>query len=358
MRTLTLKESRPGISEVLDKCENNPLVARRANEAQERLLNRPDKPVGSWARYRVCAGEDGCMAWPRQIQTIEAFAICSTPGVIRSEWFEFIGWPNGIGLQSPENMPGTMLIDRGTACSFDNVVATVAEPRRIAAIASNVADVDKKITLRYYTSTGQKKYTSIGGVVQEGQQLTLVAPGPPFPGNAANVTSSDVRTDGLYHVVKDVTDYPIYLYEYNPTPIVGPASITKMLAQYEPSETVPIYRKSFVPGFTSMGACAQATGDCTTNKQITALVKLQHVPVVVDNDPFVIGNLAALVLMVTAIRRERQNRFAEAATLKQLAREELDGELSSYLGDGMVSALKVEGDFGCGQPALASYWNW
>jgi hypothetical protein len=357
MRTLTLQQARPTIARVMNNCQSNVLIADRLNEAQERLLNRSDKPLGSFARYRICAGLDGCFTWPRQIQTIEAFAVCKTPGTIRSEWFEFLGWPNGIGLQTAENMPGTMLIDRGTACTFDDVQSSVAQPRRIAVIADNSADVGKKILLRYITSAGQKKYTSISGVVQEGQELTLVAPGPPFPGNAS-VTSSDVATGGLYHVVKDVTEYPVFLYEYNPTAVVGPTSITKMLAQYEPSETVPIYRRSFVPGFTNMGGCANATSDCTTNKQITALVKLQHVPVVVDNDPLVIGNLAALKLMVMAILREEQNRHDEAAVLEGKARMEIDGELSSYLGDGMVSALKVEGDFGAGQPALAGYWNW
>ena len=357
MRTLTLGQAKPTIARVMNNCQDNVLIKDRLNEAESRLLNRPDKPVGSLARYRICVGISSCLTWPRQIRTIEAFAVCSTPGVIRSEWFEFIGWPNGIGLQNAENMPGTMLIDRGTSCAFDDVVATVAQPRRIAAIADNAADVGKKIVLRYVTSAAQKKYSSIGGVVQEGEQLTLVAPGPAFPGNAA-LTSNNVATGGLYHVVKDVTQYPVRLYEYNPTAPVLPASITKMLAQYEPSETVPIYRRSFVPGLTNMGACPNSSADCTENKQITALVKLQHVPVVVDNDPLVIGNLAALKLMVMAILREEQNRHDEAMILEAKARAEIDGELSSYLGDGMVSALKVQGDFGAGQPALAYGWSW
>lgn len=358
MRTLIYSHVKPVVERVANKCgvRNAPQILELTNEAQERILNRPDKPVGSMVRFRICVGAFNCFAWPRQVRTIEAFAICRSPMPIRPEWFDFIGWPNGNGIPC-ETSCGSGLRDRGTACAFDDVLATTAAPRRIAAIADQAADVGKKIMLRYITSAGQKKYTSIGGVIQEGQELTLVAPGPPFPGNAA-VTSSDVATGGLYHVVKDVTDYPVRLYEYDPTPVVGPASQKKMLAQYEPSETVPIYRRSFVPGFTDMAACADASDDCTTNKQITALVKLQHVPVVVDNDPLVIGNLAALKLMVMAILREEQNRHDEAIVLEGKSRAEIDGELSSYLGDGMRSALKVEGDFGAGQPALAGYWTW
>lgn len=355
MNALTLGKSRPIISRVLGVCESSTKVPTYVNEAQERLLNRSDKPVGSLAKMRICAGSSGCLTWPRQVRTIEAFAVCSTPGTIRSEWFEFIGFPNGIGLQDEDNMPGTMLLDRGTACAFDDVQATVAAPRKICVIADNIADVGKKITLRYYDSNGNKKYTSIGGVVQEGEQLTIISPVPAFPGNAV-FTSSNVMTGGLYHVVKETTQYPIRLYETSTVP-----AITKLLALYEPSETVPIYRRSFIPGFQNMAACSGAEDvDCTENKMLTAYVKLQHVPVVVDNDPLVIGNLAALKLMVMAILREEQNRHDEAAVLEAKAAREIDGELASYLGDGMVQVLKVQNDglFGAGSPGygMTPYW--
>lgn len=354
MNALTLGKCRATIGRVEGVCNSNTKVVTLLNEAQERLLNRADKPVGSLAKMRICAGTSGCLTWPRQVRTIEAFAVCSTPGVVRSEWFEFLGYPNGIGLQNEDNMPGTMLLDRGTSCAFDDVIATVAAPRKICAIADNIADVGKKITLRYYDSNGNKKYSSIGGVVQEGEQLTLISPVPAFPGNAV-FTSSNVMTGGLYHVVKEVTQYPIRLYETSAAP-----AIVKLLALYEPSEEVPIYRRSFIPGFQNMGACPDAeTVSCTANKLLTAYVKLQHVPVVVDNDPLVIGNLAALKLMVMAILREEQNRHDEAAILEAKAAREIDGELSSYLGDGMVPALKVQGGdlFGAGSGAYGMvYW--
>lgn len=358
MTSLTLALCRPQIARVIGVCESSSRVADYVNEASSRLLNRPDYPVGSLVRYRFCCGLSGCLSWPRFIRTIEAFAICSTPGVIRSNFFEFIGWPNGIGIQSEENMPGKMLIDRDPSCAFDDVIATTAAPRKICLIATNIADVGKAVTLRYIDDNGQKKYSpqtvppSVVPVVQEGERLTLVSPAAAFPANAV-FTSSNVSTGGLYHVVKEVTKYPVLMYEASNVP-----AITKLLSQYEPSEQVPIYRRSFIPGLADMPACENAeTEDCTVNKQITALVKLQHVPVVVDNDPLVIGNLAALKLMVMAILREEQNRHDEAAILEGKAAREIDGELASYLGDGVVSALKVEKDFGAGQSAMVyGYW--
>ena len=200
MNAHTLGKCRPTIGRVEGVCNNSAKIVTLLNEAQERLLNRADKPVGSLAKMLICIGVDDCITWPRQVRTIEAFAICSTPGIVRSEFFEFIGYPNGIGLQGEKSSPGTMLLDRGTACSFDDVISTVAAPRKICVIADNAADVGKKITLRYIDSTGNRVYTSIDGVVQEGEQLTLVNPGAAFPANAV-FTSYNVATAGLYHVV-------------------------------------------------------------------------------------------------------------------------------------------------------------
>lgn len=350
MRALTLGQARATIGRVINKCSTSAEVVTYVNEAQERLLNRADYPVGALVKYRICAGLTGCLTWPRQIRTIEAFAVCNTPGVIRSAWFEFIGWPNGNGLMDEDSMPGTTLVDRETACAYDDVIASVAIPKRIAVIADNVADAGKTITLRFYDSNGNRVYTSQGGVVQEGERLTIVAPGGVFP-LGATLTTNHVMTGGLYAVIKAVTDYPVRLYEVNNANV-----ITRSLAMYEPSETNPIYRRSQIPGLTDMAACERtAVGACATNKAVTALVKLQHVPVVVDNDPMVIGNIAALKLMVMAILREEDNRHGEAAVLRQQAKEEIEGESSSYLGSGVLDVLKVTGDFGAGQSG--GVWN-
>jgi hypothetical protein len=352
MQTLTLSAVKTVISRVEGVCRDSAKVAALVNEAESRLLNRPDKPVGSSVMVRFCIGTSNCLTWPRQVSTIEAYAVCSTPGVIRPPYFQFIGWPNGPGILGPNSFPGNSLIDAGTACTFDQVRSNSTDTRRISAVASNVADVGKKITVRYIDSNGQRVYTSIDGVVQEGEQLTLVAP----PG-VAN-TARNVASGSPYHVVKEVTQYPVYLYEVDSTGGL-PYPVTKMLAQYEPSEELPIYRKSNIPGLTQQGACEGAEdNDCTENKQLTALVKLQHVPVVVDNDPLVIGNLAALKLMVMAILREEQNRLDESAIFESKARAEIDGELSSYLGDGLTTTIRMEKDFGAGQPAVMAGFYW
>lgn len=352
MRNLTLGQARSTIARVANVCTDSDQVVTLINEAQERLLNRGSYPVGSLVRYRFCAGTSDCIVWPRQVRTIESWAVCQSPAPVQSMWYEFTGYPVGPGLQDSDSSPGTRLIDRGTVVSFDNVISSSTSLRRIAVVATSSADVGKTVTLRYVDSNGNKKYSDIGGVVQEGEELTLVSPGGVFPSGTA-ITSSYVSTGGLYQVVKETTEYPVLLYECSTT------AFTRQIAKYEPSETNPIYRQSFVPGFTDMQACQGAEdSDCTFNKQITALVKLQHVPVVVDNDTLVIGNLAALKLMVMAILREEENRGDESIMWEKKAEMEIEGELSSYLGSGEQDTLKVKPDFGAGQQMDVYRWGW
>lgn len=326
MRRLTYGQIKETIARVVGQCSTSSDVLAYTNEAQEMLLNRSTDPVGSWMRYQVCTGTEDCLVWPRQIRTIKAFWVCNTPGRFVSEWYEAVGfWEGGRGQRDSDSYSGNLLIDRGTACSFDNVIATTAEPRKIQVVAADSSDNGKKITLRYIDSNGNRKYTSIDGVVQEGEELILSTSG--------TLTSSNVATNGLYHVVKATTNYPVRLYSYD----VNSATQSSLLAVYEPSETVPIYRRTFLPGLTDMAACPGAESvDCTANKSVTVLARLQHVPVVVDNDPLVIGNVAALKNQVQAIIMRERHEYQAARELEDVAARELDGEIASYLGDGLL----------------------
>ena len=89
MERLTLSSVRSAIAEAIGCCADDDRVARQLNKAQRRLMAK-NKWVGTTVRYRVCVSA-GCLTWPRQIETIEAFAICDCPGRLRDQWFEFLG---------------------------------------------------------------------------------------------------------------------------------------------------------------------------------------------------------------------------------------------------------------------------
>jgi hypothetical protein len=326
MNKLVWSQAKSVIRRVAGGCSDATALAL-ANEAQERLLNRPNDPIGSWMRYRVCVGTDNMLVWPRQVRTIKAVWICNSPIAFRSEWFEAVGYGDGgRGLRDEDSGYSGNLLDHGTVCSFSNVAATTAAPKKIQAVAADASDEGKTIHLRYVKSDGNRYYTEDG----EGEDLTLSISG--------TLTTNNVVRNGLYHVVKAQTNFPVRLYSYD----VTTSAQDELIALYEPSETTPIYRRTYLPGLVNMAACSGASESCTNNKVCTILARLQHVPVVADNDPFVIGNLAALKLMAKGIMMEEQHEIGMAEQFFASAAREIDGEIAAYLGDGMQQGIRAE----------------
>ncbi len=64
-------------------------------------------------------------------------------------------------------------------------------------------------------------------------------------------------------------------------------------------------------------------------------------PVANDNDFLILGNLAAFKLMVMAIIKEERNLFAEAQAYESKAVGELQNDLSSFEGDGVIPVLRL-----------------
>lgn len=334
MRNATFGNVKTTIARALGMCPTDARVVDYTNDAQERLLNREIDPVGSQVRYRFCSTAH-CLVLPRQIQTVLAYAVCGIPGVVRPIWYSFHA--NGPGELAACMGCASQLIDQGTVVAFNEMSG---EGKYIRVYAQNAADAGKTIILKYYREdTHAKQYSEIDGVVQEGEQITMVAP------PAYAVTSTTVMPGGLYGVIREATEYPVDLFEYDGV------ENTANLAMYEPSETNPIYRRVYCPGLNHRGGCH--TNCCDDNESedddsecnqttVTLLARLQHVPVAIDNDPLVIGNIAALKLMAMAIQREGQERFAESAVLEGKAIAELNGELASYHGAGETIPLQVQ----------------
>ena len=316
--------------------QNESKLTALVNEAQERLLAK-GKWVGTYGRYRISV-DAGCITWPRQIGTIEAWAYCEGPGRLRNEWYEF--QECGPGLQDSENNRGSTMIDRGEACTYANITVT---GNRIAVRAEHASDAGKKIILKYYTSTGVKVLTQIDGTWQEGEEITIVAP------PAYALSANAVLPNGLYSVLKDTTNQPVSLWLYDPSA----GAIGSRIALYEPSETRPVYRRSQVPGLDQFSTCTD--DDCEDQRTVTVIAKFRHIPVVNDNDELLIGNLPALKLACQSILYEEQERLDLARTFMHGGTIVVDGnavpvdgaiplleqELAAWIGDGVIHTPRM-----------------
>jgi len=338
---LTLSDAKGTIAGVLGVGTADSRVAQYLNEAQRRLMDR-GQWVGTILRY-VCCVASGCLTWPRQIETIESYAICDYPGIVRNKWYEFLG--NGTYGHKSDECDAGLLIDRGFGVGFDNICGT---DKKIKVYADVAEDANAQILLQYWDTNGTWVRTLSGGSYIDGELIDLDNATPQF-------TTYELLANGLVGVQKPVTNGTIRLYEYDTTD-----ASEKALAIYEPDETRPQYRKSLIPGLENMGACCDSDTDCE-NIKVTVMAKLKHIDVSIDRDWLILQNLPALKLAVMAIKAEEQNHFDKSdrlfegkfnAVTRQMeggAIPLLQAELGTHNGTPHPAIRYEDGEiFGCG----------
>lgn len=315
------------------------------NRVERRLMRlRGGKWTGTTARLRICTTATGCLTWPRQIETIEAFQVCNIAGTIRNGWYEFS--QQGPGLLNADSSWYNNLIDRGTLPTFDTPDSKTAK----VAVSAEVAEAaGARILLRGYDQTGAWIRTLDGGSYIDGEYVAITF---------GATTYSTRLFSAITGVIKPVTNGPVRLFQYD----VPTAAIVKQLAYYEPTEEVPIYRASLLPGLATRRGCPPQTNcGCRSEDatQVTVMAKLRHIDVADDNDFLVLGCEAAFVLGAQAVLKERRNLWTEAQQYWASAEKELQNELQSFEGDGALPTIKKEGawTFGAGvQNAITLGW--
>lgn len=298
-------------------------VAEYVSRAQERLLYEGTW-LGSYAKYAVCIHES-CVTWPREIETIESYAICKVPRSIRNQWYEFL--QSGPGIMSETCGNGYELIDRGEACCYDDPLGGSTKRYKLWASVTELTTLDPLIVQGYDSSGNEVRTQDSNGNWIDGEELAI-------PGAGLYTTGvKSIARNGLIRVIKPKTYGELRLYEYDTS-----ALTYRQLAVYAHDETIPVYRRSFIPGLT---AAAQSS-DCGY-KTVEIIAKRRHYPVVNDNDFLILSNHDALVLECQSIRKEENNLFDDAAKYHARAIHLLDKQLRHYLGNAPEHPIQMEG---------------
>jgi hypothetical protein len=308
---LTLADIKTPISKVLSMASTDSRVVDYINEAQERLLHQGAWP-GTYARYRITT-DDGMITWPRQLETIEAVAIDDTPGVVRNRWYEFLDSGPGI-LESTDHV-GRQLIDQDTAACFSDISGTGKRLRLYTDALTASVDTGAKILLQGYDDNGAWIRTQDGSNYVDGEYVILTSS---YVETASNFSS-------LSGAQKPDTKGNVTVKEYNVA-----AETVRTIAEYEPLENLPTYRRSMIPGI-------------TTSTTVTVSGKLRFIPAQNDIDWLHINNQPALKLMVMAVRKEENNVMDEAMVYEAKALKTLQDQLMHHLGDGAVFSPRVTG---------------
>lgn len=337
MNRLRLADVKEPIARVLNMNATDARVRTYVNEAHARLVAK-GKFVGTVQRYRFCASSQNCVTLPRQIETIEAWQLCTSPGVVRNQWYEFNG--QGPGLLKETSNWFTTIVDRGTAATFDDITGTTKKLQVQAAVNESAG---LRILLQGYDENGNWIRTLDGATWVDGEYVTI---------STTLQTTTNYFTV-LTGAVKPATNGSVRIFEYN----VTTSAIVKTLAIYENDELVPIYRRYMIPGLENMSGCGDDDADCSENKQVTLMVKLRHIDVVNDADYLLLGNIGAMKLMVQAILKEERNLPNEAMIYEANATRLLQDELSSYEGDGALPTVRTEGreTWGAGVENVVGY---
>jgi hypothetical protein len=239
--------------------------------------------------------------------------------VVRNTWWEFL--QNGPGQLDQDDSYPYSLGDAGQRVTFDTITGTTSYVQVIGSVTETVTP---EIHLFGHDNNGTWIRTQESGSWIDGEKIDITTAG----------TLSTKMYSSIERVIKPSTDGPVYLYEYDTTQV-------KMLAQYEPSETVPVYRASKIPGIANTSTCSGSDDGCS-KKWVTVVAKLRHIPVSVSTDFMVLQNLSALKLMCKAIKFEEAEDIEKARYFEEKALFELDTQLNNYHGPGMKHPIASE----------------
>lgn len=255
---------------------------------------------------------------PREVARLSAMDVCRNPIRVQNEWFEFLDF--GPKLQVP------------MSCASQGCDPLQAYERGVVPFP---VDFPAGSILRLFLNNAADnlKRVFFQGTDQNGNPITSLDNGRQVNGFFVTLDSSQPFVDAAYtmntitNVAKDITDFPVTIYAVNPT-----TGAQTLLVNFAPSQTSGSYRRYFI------GGLPQRCTDCDsppTSVQITALAKLEFVPMTCDTDFLIIGNLAALKEECMSIRfGEMDGTDAETKSARhhKNAIRLLNGEAVHYFG--------------------------
>lgn len=326
MQLLTLSDAKasrlPGI---VGKCADSAEFIDMLNKATRMLMVRGEFS-GLVVKLQLCV-ENGCVVWPHDVGTVLAANVCGYPVQAKNEWFSYL--PNNGGNVRPDSRCGIRVMEMQDRVPVHRNIGCEASFVRV--FLQRNADIGKTIT--FY------------GTDDNGNELmSLRADGSYLPGITVALAKPYVQTPvklrKIDRVQKDVTVGPLTVY----STALGDGTDLRQLGTYRPRDTNPMFRATGIGAFRSSGCCA-----CQGSfKSIMALVKLQFVPVELDDDVVQVSNLDALEHMIRSIKFADASDAGQASAFEAAAIREMNLELGSNQPVEQVS-IRVSG-FGTALP--------
>lgn len=217
---------------------------------------------------------------------------------------------------------------RGRFCTFKDIIPTGKKLNFVCDLAS---DVGKQVLALGYDDNGNWIRTNQGGTIKDGELVAFAQ------GAGTNSTNNFSSINDLQ--LPSNMDGQSWLYEYK----VSDAT-RRLIGKYEYFETRPHYARYFFPSIT--------TSTCDDNEccqtAVEIIGKFEFIPVKVDTDYLIIGNIPALKELCVAIvnAEKAPDSIAKNQIMTSgyaMAMNELDSELRHYRGSGLVTGINIVG---------------
>ena len=301
---------------------NIPALTGLVNIATERLISDPLAPDegfwGSWGKFVFNVSQSNpYFVAPREVARAIVTDVNSCPVKIQNEFYEFLDF--GRGLQPKPCQSSSC---DGFVQAYDrNTVATLGTlnsgPQTIRIFPTDARDVGKTVIVQGPDQNGNT-VTSTDPITN----ATITGEVVPLQFPFSNTVNQ--FTGALTGLQKDFTFGSVTIQQVNPT-----TGASSSLSSMEPTETTASYRRYLVNNLPCQGPI---TG---TPIQVTAMCKLEYVPIASDSDYLGIPCVPALLAETECLRYENMDTLKAqqlAIAKHNKALSLLFGQLDHYLG--------------------------
>ena len=279
-RLLDFKLSR--FPSALGFCQADTVTAAHyVNSATQRLLYAAESNDsgfwGAWAEMAFTVDRcDPYLTTGRNVARLEAIDVCSYPIAVNNQFFEYLRFgfgrlPKNLSQRS-DCLNNVAAYDRGTFPSFSDL----KPPNKIIRVyLGDASDANKRTLIQGLDNNNQTIYSIDNAVQVEGLFLTLTAPFVDMPFEMLKLTG----------IQKDITNAPVSYFEVDTV-----TGLSRLIATLEPTETVSGYRRYYLDNL-PLNCCGNTA---SSTVQLTAIAKLDFIPVKGDTDYLLVGNIEAL----------------------------------------------------------------
>lgn len=306
-------------------------IAIAVNAAQRRLLYAKEAGDegwwGTWAEIAFNVDRTNpLITLPREIARLQSVNVCTNPVPVNNQFYEYLEFGNGRMPKKFIDCPGLInVFSRNNAPTFRDLTSP---PQILKIVTTDSRDVGKRVLIQGTDRNNTVIISQDGTNKVNGVWVPIDVP----------FVSCPVQVNMITGIQKDVTFGQIQIFQVHPT-----TGEEILLLTMDPGETTGWYRRYFLnplpanccSGLSPNVCNGSVSSSAQTTVQVTAIAKLEFIPVAFDTDYCLIQNLEAITEECQSVRLSSM----DTAAAKQMAQERhvqairlLNGELVHYLG--------------------------